>query len=141
MMASAEETLINISRRAYEKLTRARREGETYSDVILRLISATLEGLQRRGEIVVTTSDGRRFRVSVDQERCLGAMSCVTVAPQVFAFDTSPQGQWRKRGEPLGMRDVGEGEVDSETLIRAAESCPYRAIRLMDADTGEEVLQ
>lgn len=139
-MAGAEEMTISVSKRAYEKLSKARNEGESYSDVILRLVSTTLEGLQRRGEMKVRTSDGKTFTVGVDQEKCMGAMSCVAVAPQVFAFDTTPQGKWRKRGEPLGMREVGEGEVDSETLIRAAESCPYRAIRLRDADTGEEII-
>ena len=134
---SGEERELRINGKAFERLSRAKREGETYSDVIVRLSAATLEGLQRRGEQEVVTSDGLRLTLSIDQDKCLGAMSCVTLAPSVFAYDISQQGQWRKRSEPLGMMDVAEGEVDSDTLTRAAQSCPYQAITVKDAETGE----
>jgi ferredoxin/predicted CopG family antitoxin len=134
-----EEKQITLNEKAYNRLTRAKREGETYSDVIVRLSAATVEGLQRRGEMELLTSDGKRLAVAIDQDKCLGAMSCVTLAPAVFAYDTTQKGLWRKRDEPLGMREVEEGEVDSEALILAAQSCPYKAIRLKDAGTGEDV--
>jgi ferredoxin len=70
----------------------------------------------------------------------LGAMSCVVLAPMVFALDVSQLGLKRKRDEPLGMRDVMAGEVESEEIIRAAQSCPYEAIRVRDATTGEEIV-
>ena len=108
--------------------------------MIIRLTSTTLEGLQRRGEKEIVTSDDRILSVSVDQGKCLGAMSCVALAPEVFALDVSQLGLRRKRDEPLGMRDVMKGEVDSETVIRAAQSCPYQAIHLKDAATGEEIV-
>jgi len=69
-----------------------------------------------------------------------GAMSCVALAPEVFALDPSQLGLRRERDEPLGMRDVMEGEVASEDLLRAAQSCPYEAIHVKDAETGEEIL-
>ncbi|MDA4128291.1 MAG: ferredoxin [Thaumarchaeota archaeon] len=135
-----EETMIPVSRRAGDKLTRAKREGESYSDVIIRLTSTTLEGLRRRGELEVVTSDRRKLSVSVEQDKCLGAMSCVSLAPGIFALDRTQLGFTLKRQEPLGMRDVGEGEIDSDTIIRAAESCPYRAILVKDVETGEEIV-
>jgi ferredoxin/predicted CopG family antitoxin len=134
---SDEEREIRISGKAFQRLSRARREGEEYSDVIIRLSTATLEGLQRRGEQEVSTSDGRRLILSIDQDKCLGAMSCVSEAPSVFSYDTTQQGLWRKSAQPLGMKEVEEGEVDSETISRAAESCPYAAIKVRDAETGE----
>jgi ferredoxin/predicted CopG family antitoxin len=137
--AQREDVAINVSSKAFSRLSNARREGETLSDVILRLSESTLEGLQRRGEVEVATSDGRRLIVSIDQDKCLGAMSCVTMAPSVFAYDNTSAGVWRKKSEPLGMREVEAGTVDSETLELAAESCPYRAIRVKDAATGEEI--
>jgi len=133
---SDEERTIALNKRAHERLTRAKKEGEDYSDVIIRLTEATLEGLQRRGEMEIMTSDDRRLKVSIEQDKCLGAMSCVAAAPSVFAFDTSERGRWRKSGEPLGMRDIEQGVIDSDSLIRAAESCPYQAIVVTDAETG-----
>jgi ferredoxin len=136
---SNEETSVRISKKAFDRLARARREGESYSDVIVRLSSATIDALQRRGEKEIVTSDGRRLTLRVQQDKCLGAMSCVAVAPSVFAIDTSQLGLGRVHEEPLGMRDVEEGVVDSESLLRAAESCPYGAICVKDSTTGEEV--
>ncbi len=40
--------------------------------------------------------------------------------------------------EPLG-REVAERTVDSETVVVAAKSCPYRAIFMKDAETGDEL--
>lgn len=139
MAEPSDERTVVLSKRAHETLTRAKREGEDYSDVVLRLTTTALEGLQRRGELEIETSDGKKLKVSVEQDKCLGAMSCVAVAPSVFAFDTSDKGMWRKRGEPLGMKDVARGEVDSESLLRAAESCPYQAIIVTDAESGVQV--
>ncbi|MDV3293300.1 MAG: ferredoxin [Nitrososphaerales archaeon] len=139
MQTQPEDTEIRVNSRAHSRLTRARRTGETLSDVILRLSDSTLEGLQRRGEQEIVTSDGRKLMISIDQEKCLGAMSCVTMAPLIFAYDDTTRGLWRKQHEPLGMHEVEEGEVGSEALALAAESCPYQAIRIRDASTGEEI--
>ncbi len=133
---SGDEQAIRINGKAFNRLSRARREGENLSDVIIRLSAATLEGLQRRGEQTVETSDGRKLVLSIDQDKCLGAMSCVTLAPAVFSYDTSEKGHWRRHDEPLGMREVEAGEVDSDALSLAAESCPYKAIQVSDAKTG-----
>lgn len=136
---SGKEVQIPISSKAFARLDRAKREGETFSDVIIRLSTSTLEGLQRRGEQEVVTSDGRRLILSIDQAECLGAMSCVQMAPSVFAYDTSWSGSFRKRAEPLGMMEVEEGTVNAETLRLAAEACPYAAITVRDAETGEQL--
>ena len=139
-VVTSDEVSVSVNTKAFTRLSRAKRTGETISDVILRLSESTLEGLQRRGEQEIVTSDGRRLKVSIDQSKCLGAMSCVTEAPSVFAYDDTNVGVWRKQREPLGMREVEEGKVDSEALMLAAESCPYKAISIIDAETGEEIL-
>jgi ferredoxin len=136
---AAEDRGINLTEKAWTRLDRAKRKGESYSDVILRLSATTLEGLQRRGEQQVVTSDGRKLILSIDQGLCLGAMSCVTMAPSVFAYDDTSKGLWRKQNLPLGMHEVEEGQVETETIRLAAESCPYQAIRIRDASTGEEL--
>jgi len=135
-----EETEVKINNKAFDRLSRARKEGETLSDVIIRLSEATLEGLQRRGEKVVETLDGRKLTLTIDQDKCLGAMSCVAMAPSIFSYDVTQEGLWRKRGEPLGMRD-SDAKVDSDTLHLAAQSCPYKAIALKDSDTGEVIFE
>ncbi|MHB1908464.1 MAG: 4Fe-4S domain-containing protein [Nitrososphaerales archaeon] len=135
MQAIDEERKIGISDKAYEILAWARKEGETLSDVILRLASKTLEGLQRRGEKTIETSDGTKLILSIDQTKCLGAESCVVLAPSVFALDHSTL-----REEPLGMRVVLDKSIDRDTIIRAAVSCPYKAINVKEASTDEELV-
>jgi ferredoxin len=127
---------IQLNETAFQRLNWAKKEGESYSDVILRLISTKLDGLQRRGEKEVVTTDNRRIVINVDQNKCLGAESCSALAPLVFALDVSHF----KDGEPLAMREVMDRTVDSETIIRAAESCPYKAIFVRDAESGEELV-
>ncbi len=136
--ATGEKT-ITLSNRAYERLARARKEGENFSDVILRLSSTKLFGLQKRGENEILTSDSRKVLVRIDQDLCLGAESCVRLAPEVFALDESQLGGRRKETEPLGMMDVEEKSVESDRIIRAAMSCPYRAIIIHDAETGAQI--
>ena len=139
-MATSEDKTIKLSGRAYERLSRATRRGEDLSDVIIRLTETKLTGLQRRGEMEILTSDGTKVIVKIEQDDCLGAESCVSLAPMVFALDESQLGFGRKDEEPLGMKDVEERTVDSEIIILAARSCPYKAIHVKDGLTGEEIV-
>ena len=134
-----EEKTIALSSRAYGRLARARREGENFSDVVLRLSSTKLFGLQKRGENEVMTSDDRKLVVRINQDLCLGAESCVTLAPEVFALDENQLGGGREDAEPLGMMDVEEKSIESERIIRAAMSCPYQAIIIRDVKTGGQI--
>jgi len=131
---SEEERTIDVNQRAYDKLTWARKKDESYSDVIIRLVSTKLDGLQRRGEMELVTRDNKRLILSVEQSLCMGAESCVALAPEVFALDTSQMNK-----APLGMREVMDQEIPSEKILAAAETCPYKAIRVKDAESGEEL--
>lgn len=137
MSAERAEKAITLDDKAFERLTWAKREEETYSDVIIRLTSTKIEGLQRRGEIEIVTSDGRKLGIRIEQGKCSGAESCVTLAPEVFALDPTQLG--RTHREPLGVRDVMERKVGSESIIRAVKSCPYAAIHIRDMDSGVEI--
>jgi ferredoxin/predicted CopG family antitoxin len=134
---STEERNIVLSDRVYQRLLRAKGESESISDVITRLTSTKLFGLQRRGEEEIQTSDDMSLSVSVDQDLCMGAESCVTIAPEVFSLDESQLGR-RRNTEPLGMMDVEEKTVDSDKIIRAAKSCPYNAIRVRETKTNDQ---
>ena len=135
----SEEHTIGVNQKAYDRLAWAKKEGETISEVIIRLTSTRLEGLQRRGEKQITTSDDRKLVLKIDQGKCMGAESCAILAPEVFALDESSLGFGQKDYAPLGIRDVMEKSVDSATIIEAARSCPYKAIYVQDADTNEEI--
>ena len=139
MIESTEERTIILNEKTLERLMKAKRKGESFSDVITRLSETKVTALQQRGEKEIMTSDERRLFVRIDQSKCAGAESCVSVAPPVFSLDVSQLGLGRKGKEPLGMKDVVERTVDSETIILAANSCPYRAIYVKDAVTGEEL--
>jgi predicted CopG family antitoxin len=84
LTVSAEERNIVLTDRVYQRLLRAKGEEESISDVIMRLTSTKLFGLQRRGEVEIITSDDKTLSVGVDQDLCVGAESCVSLAPEVF---------------------------------------------------------
>jgi len=129
-----EDKTIEVNGKAFDKLTWAKKKNESYSDVIIRLVSTKLDGLQRRGEKEIVTQDNRRLILSIDQSLCMGAESCVSLAPEVFALDAS-----RVNDSPLAMRDVMEREVPSEKILAASQTCPYKAIKVVDAETGEQL--
>jgi len=136
----AEEKTIEISPKAYDKLQWAKKKNEDFSDVIIRLVSGKLDGLQRRGEKEIVTRDNRRLVLSVEQGKCMGVESCVELAPEVFALDYSNLGFGRGEGDqPLGMKDVQDREIPSEKIIVAAQMCPYKAIIVKDAESGEQL--
>jgi ferredoxin len=128
----SEYKTIPINTKAYDKLTWAKRKDETYSDVVIRLVSGKLDGLQRRGEKIIVCQDNRKLAVSIDQSLCMGAESCVSLAPELFAIDLT-----RINNSPLAMRDVMDKDIPSSKVFDAAETCPYKAITVRDVETEE----
>lgn len=66
-------------------------------------------------------------RIHVDRNLCIGAASCVAVAPGVFELD--------KDGIAIVKNISAE---DEETVRLAAESCPVKAI-LLYGDYDEQL--
>jgi ferredoxin len=64
------------------------------------------------------------YLVEIDEDACAAHGDCVDVAPDVFE---------------LGDVAVVIGSGSDELVRRAAEACPSTAIRLLDADTEEQV--
>jgi ferredoxin len=58
-------------------------------------------------------------RVVIDRRRCIGAGSCVVLAPTAF--------QWRK-GDLLKPEVLDATTVDEDTLREVAAACPTQAI-------------
>ncbi len=139
MSETRNQLTISVNKKAFERLQKAKKKGESISDVIIRLSEAKITALQRRGEKEILTSDSKRLVVEIAQDKCVGAESCVSVAPAVFALDPSELGGFQRGREPLGMKEVAERTITSDTIVTAAKSCPYHAIILKDADLGEEL--
>ncbi len=66
---------------------------------------------------------GQIRRIVIDRSACIGARSCVLVAPNTFAMDE----------ENIAIITDPDGH-DDETLKLAAQSCPVLAIHLYGED-------
>lgn len=60
-------------------------------------------------------------RVVIDRRRCIGAGTCIVLAPSAF--------QWRK-GDFLKPELTDPSTVDEDVLREAAAACPTQAIVL-----------
>lgn len=80
------------------------------------------EPIDAAGEISEKTrARGAIRKIVVDRVKCIGAKSCVAMAPGVFAMDK----------ENLAFI-VDPNAADEDTLLMAAQSCPVLAITLYD---------
>lgn len=69
-----------------------------------------------------------KYRVIVDLQKCIGAATCVEIAPEVFEL-----------GEDAKARVKDPEGADEDTLFEAAEECPTKAILLIDQESGRQV--
>ena len=72
----------------------------------------------------------RIARIEVDRELCIGAASCIPIAPDVFELDSENKAVVKPGTS--GWRN------SDEEIILAAKSCPTRAIFLYD-ENGNEI--
>lgn len=68
-----------------------------------------------------------KYKVTVDRPKCIGAASCVAIAPKVFGLD-----------EKNLAYVISEDELDDIKLL-AAQSCPTAAIIVEDIESGQQV--
>jgi len=66
-------------------------------------------------------------KIVVDRNLCIGAASCIAVAPGVFELDE----------ENKAVMYDAKG-ADDETILLAAKSCPTQAIIVYDED-GKQI--
>ena len=74
-------------------------------------------------------SDGKKVKIGkiyVDRDLCIGAASCVAIAPEVFELD----------GENKAIVRNPKG-ADDETILLAAQSCPTKAIIIYDEEGNQ----
>lgn len=68
------------------------------------------------------------WTVRVDRDLCIGAASCVAVAPKVFTLDNEAKAIFLDSAQ----------EENSEVVLDSAKSCPVAAIIITD-ETGKQV--
>ncbi len=68
-----------------------------------------------------------KYKVEVIRDKCIGAASCVAIAPNVFALDAEQK-----------AIIIGDEDLDDIKLL-AAQSCPTMAIIVTNIETGEQV--
>ncbi len=69
-----------------------------------------------------------KYKITVDRVLCIGAASCVAVAPQAFQLDN----------EAKAILLPTASEESDQAVLDAAKSCPVAAIILTD-ETGAQV--
>lgn len=75
----------------------------------------------------------------VDRDTCIGAASCVAVYPEVFELDDESKAvlkleDGKNTSEETDVKALNVSQVDNESLLVAAQSCPVAAIYLYDED-------
>ncbi len=70
----------------------------------------------------------RKLTMRIERNLCIGAATCVALAPKAWALDDEAKAI---------ILDTADQESD-ETLIEAARGCPVLAIIITD-DTGKQV--
>jgi ferredoxin len=77
-----------------------------------------------------------RIRVKVDPDLCIGAASCVTIAPETFQLNEENKAYVLDKGaEPEGRtyeRWMDVTDEQMEQILLGAQSCPTLAIFLYD---------
>lgn len=69
-----------------------------------------------------------KYQVKVIRSACISAGSCIAVSPAVFEFDAENKAV------------IKEGAQDAaENILLAAQTCPTKAIVIVDTETGKQV--
>jgi len=69
-----------------------------------------------------------KLEVTVSARKCQAHGACLKMAPAVFALSAENKASV-----------IDPGAAPEEVVLAAARSCPYRAITVVDAATGQQV--
>ena len=69
-----------------------------------------------------------KFRIELNQAKCQAYGKCAATAAGFFAVD-----------ENRKVRLVGGDETSDDVVVKAAKSCPYRVITVVDVESGEQL--
>lgn len=84
----------------------------------------------------------RKIRVRVDEDLCIGAASCVTIAPDTFVMNEENKAWVLDHGEePDGHtyeRWLEVTDDEMENILLGAQSCPTLAVFIYNEE-GEQI--
>lgn len=69
-----------------------------------------------------------KYKIKVIRSLCIGAASCVAVSPNIFQLDNESKAVIQENGSDI-----------PENILMAAQSCPTKAIVIIDTETGKQV--
>lgn len=69
-----------------------------------------------------------KYKVKIDRDLCIGAATCIAIAPKAYKLDDE--------AKAVVLDTVGE--VDDQTLLDSAKSCPVAAVIVTD-ENGKQV--
>ena len=82
-----------------------------------------------------------KLRIVVDPDLCIGAASCVTIAPETFQLNDENKAEVLDHGiapdAPTYERTIEISENEKENIILAAQSCPTLAIFIFDDENNQ----
>jgi ferredoxin len=70
-----------------------------------------------------------KLKVVVDAEKCQGYGACEKVSPDVFRLNADNKAE---SGDPAAAPE--------DVVLKAARCCPYRAITVTNAETGDQLI-
>jgi ferredoxin len=83
-----------------------------------------------------------KLLIKVDPDLCIGAASCVTIAPETFQLNAENKAEVLDHGTtpsgPVYERWIEVTQEEQENLILAAQSCPTLAIFVFD-ESGKQL--
>jgi ferredoxin len=69
-----------------------------------------------------------KFRVELNLMKCQAYGKCAAAAPDFFRVEDGDK-----------VRLVGDNETADDAVVKAAKSCPYRVITVVDTESNEQV--
>lgn len=81
-------------------------------------------------------------KITVNRDLCIGAASCILAANTVFEFDGENKAviilKDGKNSGPVEKSQLKDPAASDETILKAARSCPTKAIILEDEE-GKQI--
>ena len=82
-----------------------------------------------------------KLRIKVDPDLCIGAASCVTIAPETFQLNDENKADvldhGKAEGGPNYERIIEATEDEKDNIILAAQSCPTLAVFVYDEEDNQ----
>ena len=79
-----------------------------------------------------------KIKIIYNRETCIGAAACAAMDPKYFEMDSEGKAVLKGAKEIDGKFIL---EIDdNDDTYQAAESCPVRAIKLINLESGEEII-